>query len=402
MIPKKSINPSDIKSFRPISITLCIARLFERIILNRLQEHLSRNNIIIAQQSGFRKCRQTKDNLITLAQKAQEALNIGEKQVNIFFDIASAFDKVWHHGLLYKLIETDCPYYLVKIIETLISGRQFCVKVGDVISEKRDIQLGVPQGAVLSPTLFSVFINDIPITNEKGISNTLLFADDVMFQCKYSQKTTELENSINLYLKRLELWANNWRLSFAPAKCCYTIFSRNKRQSREDTFHFKMYGEKIPKEVNPVFLGIKFDPYLNFSKHVEATLEKACNRLNIIKILSHNKTWRLSTATLVRVYTSFIRSLFEYKGFTFNHLSEGLKKEIRALENNALRIILHKKRQDCLPSELHNLANLCTFDYRLVKITEKYFAQAINHYPIIQDLVQECKVYHQNILISKD
>ena len=99
MLLKKDQDPEMLKSYRPISLTLCLARLFEKIILKRLQGHLRKNKIIVKNQSGFRHGRQTRDNISFLAQKVKEQFNKNGQVLSIFFDIASAFDKVWHRGL---------------------------------------------------------------------------------------------------------------------------------------------------------------------------------------------------------------------------------------------------------------------------------------------------------------
>jgi hypothetical protein len=133
MLPKCSAGLTDPSKYRPISITACIARLFERLLLVRLQKHLNTNNIIINQQSGFRKNRSTKDNLIFLSQKIGECLRKKWNMLNIYFDIAGAFDKVWHRGLLYKMVKIKTPYYIVKIVENFLKDRAFTVKVGNVM-----------------------------------------------------------------------------------------------------------------------------------------------------------------------------------------------------------------------------------------------------------------------------
>ena len=125
MLSKKNTDNSDPKNYRPISIT----RLFERIILARLKEFLKENNIIITPQSGFRAYRQTKDNLLFISQKIQQGFNRNQKSVLILFDIASAFIKVWHNGLIWKLIKIRVPYYLVRIIQNFLHGRTFVVKI---------------------------------------------------------------------------------------------------------------------------------------------------------------------------------------------------------------------------------------------------------------------------------
>jgi hypothetical protein len=195
-------------------------RLLEKIINTRLQNFLDENKIIIKQQSGFRKERQTKDNLIFLAQKAIEATNKKFKSIAIFFDIQSAFDKVWHRGLLFKLAKIQIPYYLFTFITKFLLDRTFSVKVNDFETALYPIRCGVPQGAVLSPILFSIFINDLPIEHKKYSRYSLLFADDLvkLYLFRNTCKTETIESEINKDLAKLSSWTNNWRLTIAANK----------------------------------------------------------------------------------------------------------------------------------------------------------------------------------------
>jgi retron-type reverse transcriptase len=204
MIPKKSDKKSDPNNYRPISLTSCLGKLCERLILLRIEKFLRKKKIIIKQQSGFRARRQTTDNLVFLTQKIKEGFNKSQKTCVLFFDIAKAFDKVWHNGLLYKIIQIGTPFYLVKWLIGFLKHRQFQVKVNTSFSKLYSIETGVPQGAILSPTLFSIFINDVPITTHYR-NHSCLFADDLC-SLFFSKSTNEIKVQLQKYLNNIELW----------------------------------------------------------------------------------------------------------------------------------------------------------------------------------------------------
>ena len=232
MIPKKSVsnNPSD---YRPISLTSCIGKVIERLIASRLCSFLEKKNILIKQQSGFRKSRRASDNLVGLSQIIGETLNRGKKVCAIMFDIAKAFDTVWHNGLIYKLMGNKTPTYLINWIENFLKNRQFRVCVNGSMSENYPISAGVPQGAAISPILFSVYINDIPICEEKNYSGSFLFADDLSTFFIFD-KASNVKRKIYNYMLAVEAWLNKWRLLAAPKKCSYTIFSANGKSKEKN------------------------------------------------------------------------------------------------------------------------------------------------------------------------
>jgi len=179
MINKKDSEKSDPANYRPISVTSCLGKVLERIINNRLYKFCEENGYLSFQQSGFRKNRGVKDNLTFLTQKVAETFNRKKKMCCLFFDISKAFDKVWHNGLIYKLVMLKCPLYIVNWIKNFLKDRKFQININGTLSDLADILCSVPQGSILSPLLFSIYINDIPKRNISNSSGSLLYADDL-------------------------------------------------------------------------------------------------------------------------------------------------------------------------------------------------------------------------------
>ena len=166
--------------------------------------------------------------------KVIESFNRKKKVCCIFFDIAAAFDKVWHDGLILKLNEIKLPLYLIKIIKEFLTDRKFRMKIKEKLSEYYPITTGLPQGAVLSATLFSIYINDIPTNHKKNKIYSLLFADDLAYFHIYKKGEATVTKKINDHLKELEKWMSKWRLKLAPHKCNYLVFSKNNINESEN------------------------------------------------------------------------------------------------------------------------------------------------------------------------
>ena len=217
----------------------------------------------------------------------------GKNVLELLFDIQAAFDAVWHYGLIHKLLLIRVPGYLVLWFLDFLTGRIFDVKVGGYVTQLTAIGTGVPQGSPASPILFSVFINDMLMRFSRENGYTLLFADDLtafFFFENVKLNNVSIVKRVTDYLKEIENWLCKWRLTMAPAKCSYTVFSH--RKGCRNRFDLKLFDGLIPYDDKPVSLGITFDECLNFRPHVQKLKDKCASRFNIIRILSH-KSWKL-------------------------------------------------------------------------------------------------------------
>ena len=371
MIPKKKSNSSDPKDYRPISLTSNLAKISEKLMGLKLKEFLKMNKIIIKQQSGFRECRQTKDNICFITQKTIEQFNRGKKVCAIFFDIASAFDKVWHNGLLYKLIKINTPSFIICWIKNFLENRTFRIKTGDYISEANPISAGVPQGAALSPILFSIFINDIPIWHKKNNDYSLLFADDLIFMNCF-KKNGNAQNHINKYLRMLEKWLATWRLIMAPHKCNYIIFSKF-HGDESSKLHLELFKTKLEINNSPTFLGIRFDKALTFKNQIDYLQDSCVNRLNFLKIVS-KRSYGLSLKTLNQLYVTLIRSILEYSAILYPVVSNTSFKRLNIIQNKSIKII-NRKSIYCSSNEL--ITEIEALNERFDHLNKKYLINSI-------------------------
>ena len=220
-------------SYRPISLTSCTSKLFERIVLGRLTYFLEQQDILSPVQAGFRPGRSTVDQVLLLSQSIADSFHQSKRGVRTVLaavDFAKAFDSVWHSALLSKLLSLDLPLCFVEWIRSYLSDRRSKVRICNSYSRSFRLRRGVPQGSVLGPVLFSLYINDLPTFLPTSVK-TSLYADDLAIWA--SSPSVECATSIvQAALNRLVEWSSKWRLSLNPLKCETSFFSLDPYQSR--------------------------------------------------------------------------------------------------------------------------------------------------------------------------
>lgn len=203
MIPKPRKNHSKPENPRPISLLPTISKVFEKLLLQKLNLFFKPRS----QQHVFRTEHSTTTQLIKIIDiKINSSKD--EKTAAIFLDLEKLFDRVWYGGLLYKIQKSDIPPHLTKLIASFLHNRSFQIKISDNFSSLRKIEAGVPQGSYLSPSLYSLYISNIPTYHQ---TNLALFTNDTLFyainkNCKYA--TTRLQQQIDQTL----IWMKKWRL----------------------------------------------------------------------------------------------------------------------------------------------------------------------------------------------
>ena len=223
---KKGKDPAAVNSFRPISLTSHLGKTMERLVLARMNWWLEQTNAISPLQLGFRKGRSTVDNCLRLSQRVSDCFQQKPPQRTILtlFDYAKAFDTVLRSGLLLKMIEMGIPSRYTRWIKAwLVNRKGGGVKVGDSVSRPRVFRAGLPQGAVLSPVLFVIYLNEL-LGRFSGDTFVSAYADDLAIACSNKSKEQaqiDMQREVDL----VRDWSKEWRLTLAAEKCQTTFFT---------------------------------------------------------------------------------------------------------------------------------------------------------------------------------
>ena len=281
--------------------------IFGKIIFNNLYAYLHTNNLISKNQSGFCPGDSTTNQLLYLLDEIHQAFDSTESlEVRaVFLDISKAFDKVWHEGLIFKLQQNGVSGNMLKLFQNYLSNRKQRVVLNGSCSDYSSIESGVPQGSVLGPLLFLVYINDL----ERNIkSNVKFFADDTMlFSIVKDPKISA--NDLNHDLDVICQWANQWKLEFNPdpnKQATEVLFTCKISNSSHPQIMFN--GTVVSKMNEHKHLGLLLDSSLSFKKHLNEKIIKAKKNLGIIKHLSIY----LPRKTLDQMYKGLIRSHLDY------------------------------------------------------------------------------------------
>ena len=300
-----------IKNYRPISLLPIFAKVFERIIFLRLYNHFISNNLITKNQSGFRPNDSVTNQLISLVEAIHSSFDSKLEVRSVYLDMSKAFDKVWHEGLIFKLKQNGIDGNLLALFESYLSNRKQRVVINGSESEWGVIESGVPQGSVLGPLLFLIYINDL----ENGIKSEIkFFADDTsLFSIVHDENISadDLNHDLNL----ISQWAFQWKMSFNPdpnKQAVQVIFSHKACQSNHPKIYFNNIEVKQVSEHK--HLGLILDHKLSFSTHINEKIQIARKGIGIIKYLSRY----LSVNTLDQIYKMYVRPHLDFCDVIFH------------------------------------------------------------------------------------
>jgi Reverse transcriptase (RNA-dependent DNA polymerase) len=330
LLPKPGKDPKSPQNYRPISLLSNLGKIYERLLLTRLKIALIGK--IRPEQYGFRPQHSTTLQLTNVIGEFISNANKRHKTAATLLDIKKAFDKVWHNGLTYKLLAMEVPHQLVNILRSFLISRTFYVKIDNAISNTRQIEAGVPQGSCLSPHLFAVYINDIPMHPNAKIA---LFADDTIFYSSsktFSTATKYLQAQIDLSIP----WFMQWKITINATKTKAIRFSHRPTRDSE-RIHFG--GTTLKWSRTAKYLGITIDEKLKFNIHAKDTLNKAKGAKFTLFPLLHSRS-PLSLKMKLYLYKIYLRPIIAYACPVWSsNISATYWKKLEAFQSSTLRLI---------------------------------------------------------------
>ena len=320
---------SRVSNYRPVSLLSVVCKCLERIIFKQVFNFFVDNNITTKWQSGFVPGDSAIQQLVSICHFFAETLDSKKAIRCVFCDISSAFDRVWHRGLLYKLECAGICHPLLPWFENYLSKRSQQVVIQGESSFCQAINAGVPQGSVLGPLLFLVFINDLPENLE---SHVRLFADDSTLFVT-AANSLGAATTLNNDLASINLWAKKWLVKFNPDKTESLFISTNPNAPPQPPIYF---DGQIVKEVSAnKHLGVTISSNLTWNKHIEDVCTKALRRLDILRFLKY----KLSRRSLELIYLSYIRPLLEYGDILYDGCGVANSIKLNKVQYEAAKIV---------------------------------------------------------------
>jgi hypothetical protein len=323
----KKGSKSDPGNYRPISLTCITCKIMEHVVLSHVAKHMSRNNILLDSQHGFREKLSTVTQLIVSTHDWASTLNQKGQSDVVLLDFSKAFDLVPHHRLAVKLHHYGIRGPTLNWVKAFLKGRRQAVSVNGMHSSWEDITSGVPQGSVLGPVLFLLYINDI---SQQLQSQIRLFADDSIV---YKEINTPADHEIlQNDLDTLSSWADDWLMRFNVPKCAVMSITLKRNVS---IHQYSINGEALQRVKQHDYLGVTISDDLKWSSHIQKSVLKASRSLGMLR----RTLSPCNSEVKARAYLSLVRPKLEYGSEAWNPHTQTDINRLEQVQRQAARFV---------------------------------------------------------------
>ncbi|KAK3096098.1 hypothetical protein FSP39_023212 [Pinctada imbricata] len=356
-------------NYRPVSLTSVCSKVMEHVVHSHVISHMDAHGLLSDFQHGFRKRRSTETQLILSINDLAQSLDIGEQVDCILLDFSKAFDKVPHRRLLMKLHHYGVRGQLHRWIASFLTDRTQCVVLEGQSSSATPVTSGVPQGTVLGPLLFLLFINDLPSSVS---STTRLFADDCLLyrSIRGPQDQVELQKD----LVSLQQWEEKWMMTFNPDKCEVLRICRKRTPLHMD---YAIHNQVLNITDSAKYLGLNIHKSLGWDTHIDKITKKANSTM---AFLGRNIR-RCPTNIKAQCYTTLVRPSLEYAASVWNPSKKDSINKLEAVQRRAARFATGDYQRTSSVTSMLQQLQWQTLQHR------RNIAQVTMMYRIAHDLV---------------
>ena len=321
---------STAKNYHPVSLLSVVSKVFEKLVNNRIVDHLEICGLFSDFQYGFRSFQSTADLLKVVSDRTARAFNRSAATQAVALDISKAFDRFWHAGLLHKLKSYGISGQIFGLSSSFLSNRWLRVVLDRKSSQEYPVNAGVPQGSILGPTLLLLYINDLP---DDVICNIAIYADGTTLYSKCNQASDlwqrlELASELESDLRDTVDWGRKWLVDFSAGKTQLALLDQFKNTGAVDV---KMDGFALEEKISFKILGLTFSSKLDWGSYIVSIAKTASEKIGVLicsmKFLSPEVTLYLYKST-VRPYMEYCCHVWAGAPSCYLELLDKLQKRI--------------------------------------------------------------------------
>ena len=334
-------------------------------------------NVVQSEQFGFLANHSTSHAIQIIKNDVTNGIKKKQSTSMVLLDIQKAFDCVWHTGLIYKMIKLGFSPNLIKVIHSYLKSREFIVNVENSSSRPRKIKAGVPQGSILGPILFLIYIHDIP---KHPRTRFTIFADDTTIRSTETNPDNAVRN-VQEHLRLIEPYYFNWKIRVNALKSEHIIFT-NKRNTQDITT-LSFNNNNIQRKNIVKYLGVTLQSNMKFTTHCSNVVQQARGTISRLWSVIGPKS-KLNSLNKITIYKLYTRSILTYDIQVWNDVSSSTLRKIQRLQNNALRLamglrphpVTHKQVTN---GKVHEMARIETIKEFSDRLYVNFVNQCMNH-----------------------
>ena len=353
-------------NYRPVSLTCVSCKILEHIVFHSIMNHVDWHQILVFFQHGFRALHSCETQLISTIEDLAKGLNDKHQLDLLILDFSKAFDVVPHKRLVKKLQFYGIRDKTVNWIQNWLTGRTQRVAVDGESSSESPVKSGVPQGTVLGPFMFILYINDIGKSTSSGIR---LFADDCLLYrvIRGEADARELQKD----LSQLCSWAKDWQMLFNADKCSLLRISKKKVNLK---FQYSIHGKTLKDVEHHPYLGLELDQDLSFTQHTNQTVSKAQRNLNLLR----RNISGCSETTKGHAYNALVRPVLEYASSAWDPYQMTQINKLEAVQRKSARFVTGDHSRETSVTGLMQALQWRTLQERRLVARLAMFYKAVN------------------------